>query len=145
MSMVYSLDASKSMAFAIWDGVISAEEWSQSITAFLAEPELQTVGSVIVDAQHLTDDSSITDADIDEYNGVFARVLQATNRMKFALVTGYVFGKRGKVEHALMCMGVVVVIFNLLETACIYLDIPLQETQRTLDELRARVHPQEVQ
>ena len=125
--------------------MISAEEWLRSIAAFLAEPELQTIGSVIVDAQYLTDDSSITDADIDESSRIFARVPQTRNRIKFAVVTGYVFGNRGKVERALICMGIVVVIFNRLETACIYLDIPLEQTQQTLDELRAKVHGQEKQ
>lgn len=139
MSIIYLLDPSKGTAFVIWEGAVTAEEWSQSVTAFLAETELHTIRCVIVDAQRVTDNSSITDADIEEITTIFAREIQSKSKAKFAVVSTDMFGRTGSAEKKLIRRGVPVVIFNHLATACVYLDIPLEETQRTLDELRAKL------
>src|SRR5688572_10302375 len=71
MSTIYSLDPSKGIVIAIWDGVVTAEEWHQSFSEFLAETELHTIWRVLVDVQGVTNDLSVTKADIENITGTF--------------------------------------------------------------------------
>jgi len=140
MSIIYSLDPTKSTVFAIWEGAITAEAWYQSFAEFLTETDLSKVRRVLVDVQQVTNDADITEAHTENITQIFAENAEGGRSINIAVVArGELLNSVSSAEQALLRRHFSVVTFNFLDTACIYLGIPLEETRRTLNELRARM------
>ena len=138
MSIVYRIDQEGGIAFVVWDGVVTADEWLAHARKLLADAAWPPDGRM-----HLSDLRTATpDVSIDE--GVLKRVadLFGTHpkiaNLRVAIVAGGAFVKAGIFERFITRHRPFVFVFNTLNPACGWLGIDVADAQHTLASLRAR-------
>lgn len=137
MDILNSCDIERSVIFVVWDGEVNWEEWRGLIPRLLADPAWTSISRLIADVQTVTDTSSLGDREMGEVAAIFGSNLSAVAKKHVAVIAREEFSKVKHFGDLISSIGTSMVVFNNLDTACLYLGIDLMETRQRLDELRA--------
>jgi hypothetical protein len=138
MSIVYRIDQERGIAFVVWNGVVTADEWLAHVRRLLSDADWPPAGRRhLSDLRTATPDASIDEAVMNQAADLFGAHPMIAN-LKVAIVAGEAFEKAGMFERFLTRHRPFVFVFNTLNPACGWLGIDVTDAERTLQSLRAQ-------
>jgi hypothetical protein len=137
MGILHYSDIKKGIIYIVWDGEVTWDDWRKQIQTLLADPAWPVFPRFIADLWTVSDTSTIGYEEIDEAVSIFTSNQTALGNKRGAVVARDVFGKAGRFVKQIARFGTSMVVFNNLDTACLFLGIDLHETHQTLERLRA--------
>jgi len=143
MGITYQCDRAKNTIFIVWDGEVTADEWLAQAHKLMAEPDWPAITRLITDVGTVSNTASIGDQEIETVAALFRAHSGTTIKKRLAILANDLFGKARKFELQLSRFGLLVVVFNQLQTACLFLNIDPTETEQTLEGLRSKLHGHE--
>jgi len=123
----------------VWDGVVTAEEWFGYAQRLVSHPNWVSISRVLGDLLSVKDTSSIHNREIEHAAGIISANPRALRNKKLAVIARDEFGKARHFEALLMHYGVSSVVFNNLDTACLFLGVDMLHAYRTLDAMRQQL------
>jgi hypothetical protein len=139
MGILHVCDKQKNIIFVVWDGRVTADDWLNQAPKLLAEPDWPHISRVIGDAQTASDTASIGDKELEAVAALFGAHPETVVKKKVAVLANNMFGRARKFGAQLERFGTSLVVFNRLDTACMFLGIDPIETEETLEQLRLRL------
>ena len=139
MGITYRVDHEKRIIFVVWDGVVTAEDWFRNIERLIADPAWPSISSILADLRTVTTMSSIEEAEIEHAITLFKTDPFSLFRKKVGIVASEVFAKSLQFAELISRFGPTVIVFNDMQTACLYLDVNIEEALKVLQELRLRL------
>ena len=136
MGILQRFDPQKGIVFVVWEGVVTAEEWFGYAQKLVSHPDWADTSRVLGDLLSVKDTSSIQNREIEHATQIFSANPRALRNKKLAVIAGDEFGKARHFEDLLMHFGVSSVVFNNLDTACLFLGVDMLHAYRTLDTMR---------
>lgn len=136
MSIIQRFDEQKSVVFVVWEETVTAEQWFGYIPRLTSNESWTRMSCLLADLLPVQDTSSIRIAEIDRAAEIFASNRKALRGKKVAVLAGDEFGRARYFGDLLTRFGVLLVVFNNLDTACLFLGIDLMYAYRTLDAMR---------
>jgi hypothetical protein len=134
MSIVYRID--DGVAFVLWDGLVTGDEWLTHVRQLVADPAWPTPRAL-----HLSDlrsayiDESITQVVLTEAAGLFGSHPRI-HQVRAVIVAGDAFGKARIFEDMIARHGGMAFAVNSLRPACSWLGIDHRHAERSIDLLR---------
>ena len=136
MSIAYRINQERGVAFVVWDGLVTADEWLAHVRRLLADADWPPDGRLhLSDLRTATPDASIDEVVLKQAADLFGP--QVAN-LRAAIVAGDAFEKAGIFERLITRYRPFVFVFNTLNPACGWLGIDVADAQRTLESLRAQ-------
>jgi len=136
MSIVYRINQERGVAFVVWDGLVTADEWLAHVRRLLADADWPPDRRRhLSDLRTATPDASIDEVVLKQAADLFGP--QVAN-LRAAIVAGDAFEKAGIFERLITRYRPFVFVFNTLNPACGWLGIDVADAQRTLESLRAQ-------
>ena len=138
MSIVYRIDQEGGIAFVLWDGVVTADEWLAHVRRVLADAAWPPDGRMhLTDLRTATPDVSIDEAVLKQVADLYGTHPKIAD-LRVAIVAGDAFVKAGMFERFVTRHRPFVFVFNTLNPACEWLGIDVSDAQRTLQSLRTQ-------
>ena len=139
MGIIQQFDKEKGLFFIVWDGVVTSDDWFKSAQRFASDPAIFTTARGLADLRTVEDTSSIQREAIEQASDIFSADVTVLRGKRLAVVARDEFGKARYFGDRLGRFGASLVVFNNLDTACIYLEIDLMYASGKLEELRERL------
>jgi hypothetical protein len=139
MAIAHLSDKPKGITFIVWDGKVIWDDWLQHVQDLIADPHWLSTQRFIADMQSVTDASAIQGKDFERAALVLAENRAALNMKTGAVVASAEFWQAQRFGKLIEGLGTSTVVFNTLDTACVFLGIDLIETQHTIEQLRSHL------
>jgi len=136
MGILQRFDPQKGIVFVVWDGIVTAEEWLRYAQKLVSHPDWAGTPRILADLLSVKDTSSIHNREIEHVAEIFSANPRALRNKKLAVIAQDEFGKARHFEDLLMHFGVSSVVFNNLDTACLFLGMDVLYAYRMLDTMR---------
>lgn len=143
MGITYLCDKPKGVIFTVWDGVVTLDDWLSHVHMVLADPDWLQIRRAIVDMQSVSDTSSVGDEQIDQAAAVVGAMGADLATKRIAVIAADEFRRTSRFESLVKRFGVTMVVFNSLDTACIFLGLDVKDTRQTLEQLRLGLRAQD--
>src|ERR1041384_4031052 len=121
MSVLYTFRPQLDTIFVIWDGTVTGEDWYTYLSELFAEPGFPTLGHIILDARTVADISFVRDRDITFITAFLQAKTEILKNKKFAVLVNTKFDRAKKIQSALSHVGLSIIFFNSIDTACTFL------------------------
>jgi hypothetical protein len=139
MSIVYAIDHKKGITYVLWEGVIKPGEVQAHIERLHADPEWPPPGRLqLVDLRSLVGGDRTEPEKLKEAAGLFGERPEKIKKMKMAFVASDAFTKSTLFQGFMEAYPISVIVFNGLDTACLWLGINATEAGCVMDELRSK-------
>ena len=135
MSILHRSDGQRGIIYVVWDGRVTWEEWSKQIHIVMADPAWQKAPYILADLRSVTDTSSISIQELDQAISFFATDPAALKVKRGAVIARDEFGKARHFADRVSRYGTSLLIFNSLDTACLFLGLDLLETSHILESI----------
>jgi hypothetical protein len=139
MGIVHHIDRQKGVVLVVWDGQVTWANWYEHARVLRADPDWPMIQRFLVDLQSVTDTSSIADEEIDQIKTVFTSGQPVLVGKRSAIIASREFRRASRFAKLVERFGTSTVVFNNLDTACLFLDIDFMETHKTLERLRTKL------
>jgi hypothetical protein len=139
MGIIHLSDRQRGVSFIVWDGEVTADDWLRHIKALVADPDWPAIPRFITDLRTVSDTSTIGVQEVNRITDVFGENLETFTRKTNAVVARDEFRRAKRFGELIERFGTFSVVFNSLDTACIFLGIDLEDTRQTIEELRFRL------
>ncbi len=137
MSIVYRIDRDKGITCVVWHGLITPTMMLDQARRLIADPDWPPPGRLhLVDLQTAGLNQTITDDVLKQAAEIYGADRTRLINLRQAIVANDAFAK-SRLFETFLPPGPTVIVFNNIMTACIWLGVDIEETRRTLDELRA--------
>ena len=123
MSIKYYTDRKANLGCVLWEGTVTAEEWLAHMRTMTAEPDWPVMTRVLCDLRSVADVSSIGDAEITQAVALYSLAPGNLASKRAAVAASEAFRKASAFQTAIARFGLSVIVFNTLDTACIYLGV----------------------
>src|SRR6188474_3654637 len=121
MSIVYRINQERGVAFVVWDGLVTADEWLAHVRRLLADADWPPDRRLhLSDLRTATPDASIDEVVLKQAADLFGP--QVAN-LRAAIVAGDAFEKAGIFERLITRYRPFVFVFNTLNPACGWLGV----------------------
>lgn len=137
MGVIYSTDRPNNSIYIVWDGEINIETWLDQVNKLSAEPDWPAISRVVTDTR--TASTSVSLDDIEKAAALFGARPEALRNKKLAVLATGIFGRARAFSTLLERFGVSTIVFNDLDTACIFLGLDPADAGQRLDELRLQL------
>jgi hypothetical protein len=140
MGIKYRIDQKKGITLALWEGLVTAEEFLAHVRRLTSDPDWPPPRRLhFADLRSTSLDASIDEGILETAADLYARRLERLAGMKAAIVAGSLqaYTKAVVVERLADRYGASVIVFNGLDTACTWLGVEVEEVEGALQELRA--------
>ena len=136
MGIVYRLEPDPGVAYVVWDGTVTADQWMAHVRQLLADPGWPPAGRRhLSDLRTATLDASIDDAVQKRAVELFGQHPNIAN-LRVAIVAGGEFHRAGVFERLSLRYPMFVFSFNTLRPACEWLGVDADHAERILRRLR---------
>jgi hypothetical protein len=135
MGIAYRIDTTLGLTTAVWDGVVTADDWRTHLLDLFADPDWPPCSLSLTDLRS-ADLSTITSADQTEVVAMYGPRIDDVRGTKSAAVAGDNFERSSEFESRKEPAGLRLIVFNDLLNACTWLGIDEAGAQATIDELR---------
>ena len=139
MGILHSSDLIKGTIYIVWDGEVTWDMWRSQMDTLMADPAWSVSTRFIADLWTVSDTSTIGAEEIDQAVGIFASNPSALTKKRGAVVAVEQFGKAGRFVKQVSRFGTATVVFNNLDTACMFLGIDVSDTSHALARLRSQL------
>ena len=137
MGIIHLCERQENVIFVVWDGAVTGGEWLAHARSLLVEPEWPIISRFIVDLRTVSNTESIGDEEIEQAVAIFTADPGIVAEKRVAIVATEEFRKAKRFVELVARFSSTIVVFNTLDTACMFLGISLVETRKTLEDLRA--------
>jgi hypothetical protein len=139
MAITHYSDKQKGITVIVWDGKVVWSDWLRHVQDLMVDPHWRSMQRFIADLQSVTDTSTIQEKEFE-----LAAIAIAENREALALKTGAVvasqeFWQAQRFIRLIERFGTSTVVFNTVETACVFLGIDPIDTRHTIEQLRSQL------
>jgi len=138
MGIIQHFDEQKNLFIVLWHGVVKADEWFQYAPRLTSHPAWTTTSHILADLRYAEDTSTIGNEEIAQAVGIFSRDRSGLAGKQIAVVARDQFGKAQRFGALIARFGVSLVVFNNLDTACLFLGLDEGYANSKLHELRQR-------
>jgi hypothetical protein len=136
MGVAYRIEQDPGVAYVVWDGTVTADQWMAHVRQLLLDPGWPPAGRLhLSDLRTATIDASIDDGVLKKAVELFGRHPNIAN-LRVAIVAGAEFRRAGVFERLSMRYPMFVFSFNTLRPACEWLGIDPDHAERMLRPLR---------
>ena len=139
MGLIHVSDRQKNVTYIVWDGTVTWDDWIQHVQTLVADPGWLVSSRFIADLQSVANSSSIREDQIDQATTVPGADPSRLAGKRGAVVARQEFRRATRFSDLIARFGTATVVFNQLDTACIFLGLDLQETLKQLEGLRAEL------
>ena len=139
MSIIQHFDPQKKMFFVVWLGTVEADEWFQYAAKLTSHPAWSTTPRILADLQFVRDTSTIGNEEIARAVQIFSNDRKALATKQIAVVARDQFGKARHFGDLVARFGVALVVFNNLDTACLFLGLDVSYASQRIHELRSKL------
>jgi hypothetical protein len=139
MGIIHSCDTQRGVTFIVWDGIVTWDDWRQHVAKLLADPGWFATPRFIVDVQTVTDTSSIGMDEMEQVYELFGSGPAILANKRSAVIAKEEFSRAKRFGDLIARFGTSSIVFNTLDTACLFLGIDFKETRQVLEELRAEL------
>ena len=143
MGILHQFDKQKRIAFVVWDGRVQWEDWRKHVQLLLSDPDWFQVQRFMVDLQTVTDTSGIGDEEIEEIRKIFSSDPLILAGKRTAIIASEEFRKASRFSSFVERFGTASVVFNSLDTACLFLGIDQTYARQAIQGLRAQLRYEE--
>jgi hypothetical protein len=136
MSILYRIDKQHGITFVVWDGVIRANDFLTHVNQLLADADWPPYEHLqLSDLQTATLDPTFDESALQKAANLFGQH-PAISNLKVAIVTQTEFKSATDFERLIVKYLPSVIVFNDLETACLWLGIDIAIALHVLNSLR---------
>jgi hypothetical protein len=140
MSIVYRIDKEKGYTLVLWVGVVTADEFLTHVRQLSSDADWPPPGRLhFADLRIASLDASMDEVILQAAADLYGQHPDKIASMKVAIVADNAFWKAIEFERIISQYGAVVIVFNALPTACIWLDLDASEVESQLQQMRAQV------
>jgi len=139
MGIIHSTDFHRGIVYTVWDGAVTWAEWKEHASALIAEPDWQRSSRFIVDLRSVTTNTSIANEQVEQASALFIMNRLSLAGKRGAIIARDEFSNARKFESLIAPTGIAMVVFNSLDTACLFLGLGFAETNHELDRLRMQL------
>ena len=136
MAIIQYLDEDKKLFFVVWHGTVEADEWFHYAAKLTSHPAWSTTPRLLADLRFVRDTSTIGDEEIARAGYIFAKERNGLAGKQLAVVARDQFGKARRFGDLIARFGVALVVFNNLDTACVFLGVEEGYAASRLHEMR---------
>ena len=137
MGIVYRIDKEQGISFALWHGLVTGDEFLIHVQHLLTDRDWPASrGLHLTDLQTATLDDSMDDLLLERAAGLFGSHPKIS-KIKAAILAQDEFRRAVSFEQYFLRYRSTMIVFNNLETACIWLGVSLQDATTALQSLRA--------
>jgi len=136
MSIKYHLDNKDNLICNLWEGTVTAQEWLAQVRQLTAEPDWPAITRMLCDLRNVQDVSTIGEAEIEQAINILKAAPGDLRTKKCAIPASEAFRLATTYQRAISPYSTSVIVFNSLETACVYLGVDPARVQGVLDSLR---------
>ena len=138
MSILQYFDQEKGVAFTVWSGTVTPEHWFPKAKIFTEHPAWPRTTRVVADLLSVQDASSIGIPDLEHAVEIFSAEPSLLAGKRMAIVAQREFDKARHFGQLMGRFGMSVLVFNNLDTACLFLGLDAAYVYRAL----ASIHKQ---
>jgi hypothetical protein len=139
MSIVYRVDHQKGITYVLWEGVIKEAEVEEHIKRLHADPEWPPPGRLqLVDLRSVVGGARTEPEKLKKAAELSGEDPEKIKKMKMAVVASEAFTKSTVFQGFMAAYPISVIVFNSLDTACLWLGINETDAECVMDELRGR-------
>lgn len=139
MTIIQRFEKQKRIIFVMWDGSVTAKQWFQYAERLVSHPTWKSTPRLLADLRSVEDTSTIGNEAMDHAVNIFTAERAGLTGKKIAVIAGDAFGKASRFGGLLSSYGVSLVVFNVLETACVYLGVDVTYANQVLDDMREQL------
>jgi hypothetical protein len=139
MGIMHSCDEQRGVVYIVWDGDVRWDEWQEHASALLMEPYWRQSSRFLVDLRSVTSTSLIGEEEVQKAQLYFNQNREMLLQKRGAVIASDEFRNAHNFAKLLSPSGMAMVVFNSLDTACIFLGLDHDETSRQLDGLRSQL------
>ena len=140
MGIAYRIDKGMGATLVVWDDAITANEFLSHVQRLSSDAAWPPAGRLhLSDLRTATLDASLDERIVEQAAEFYGRQQPKIANMKVAIVAGIAFQHAVVFERVLERHGATVIVFNFLDTARKWLNLPSDEVERTFGQLRAQV------
>jgi len=139
MGILHFSDGQRGIIYIVWDDVVTWQAWLNQIEKITSDPLWQSSHRFLADLRSVTDTSTIGLAEVAEAVKAFSADRNSLLYKRGAVIALNEFVRARTFADLLARFGTSVVIFNNLDTACLYLGLDVLETGRMLKGLRRQL------
>jgi hypothetical protein len=137
---VYRIEQERGIIFVLWDGAVTADEFLAHVQRLFSDAEWPPHRRLhLSDLRAASVGTSIDEATLQTAADLYGKHPKVAS-LKVAIVAGEAFEKAVIFERFVYRHVPSVIVFNSLNTACVWLGIDAGEAERTLQSLRAQSH-----
>jgi len=138
MAIFYHIDHAAGISLVVFDGLVTNDEYVAHTHELAANPEWPAGRKLhLTDLTTMTNPGLLADQTVVEMASVWGAQRERFSGLKIAIVANGAFAKARRFERALTPQGPTLIVFNLLSTACAWLDVDLRDTAHTLQRMRS--------
>jgi hypothetical protein len=136
MSIDYVCNPEKLLVIAVWDGVVSLDQWREHLERMLADPQYAAAKFQLSDLRFSSVDKSFSRAGIQRTIKFMATQPEKISGKKIAMVAGAEWEKPKYVELLLQGIAMRPIVFNDLTRACLWLGVDVVEVGNVIKQIR---------
>jgi len=137
MGIAYRCDKKNGITFEVWDGKITFEEWMENVQKHLDDPDWPAGRVFLSDLRSVKANPSIGEKEIQKIAAVYGAHPRLPKNARLAIIAAETFEKSQLFGRLLAEYGVTRVVFNSLDTACVWLGIEEKTAEKEIESLRA--------
>lgn len=138
MGILHRSDTQRGVVYTVWDGAVTWAEWQNHASALMAEPDWMSCSRFIVDLRSASAISIGMD-EVEQAGELFRSNSLLMTRKRGAVIARDEFRNASRFEALIAPSGVSMVVFNSLDTACLFLGLSFIETNGELERLRMQL------
>jgi hypothetical protein len=125
--------------FVVWKGTVTAETWFRYIPRLVTHRAWSATPNLLADLLSVEDTSSIRNEDMAHAVELLTANAKDLRGRRLAVLAQDEFGKARYFGTLLARFGISLVVFNHLDTACLFLGLDTNYAFRNLHEMRHEV------
>jgi hypothetical protein len=137
MSIRYRINNKIGVTIVVWSGETTAAEFLAHVQRLVDDPRWPPTRRLqLGDMRRATSFARMDDKTLQNAANILGRHLDKIAGSKVAFVADKAFEKSSTFRRFMSIYPLSLIVFNDLDTACTWLGIDLQETERTIAEIR---------
>lgn len=135
MPIRYLIDNEHRCVIKVWMGAVTMEEWYAVERQIMEDPNLPRNYKLLIDARK-AGEAKITEEEIKDIVGFYKDYAAKVNGTQVAAIAGPVFEKARVYEKYAQLIGMNVIVFTNLDTACMWLDLDREIVNACIRQLQ---------
>ena len=143
MGIAYRCDKTVGITYAVWDGVVTIEEWQRSFHKQANDRAWPAGRLYLSDLRFGSLHPSIRDAELQHMAELYGAQLERLKMvLKHAIVAPAQFQEAMLFDRFISKFPITVIVFGDVGTACTWLGVEVKAAVKTIEQLRAALRKQ---